>query len=133
MLQLLDTLKRGHSLRIENDPDYQYRVDRIRLARQQSEKTRVSLNLEERRAEQETLKQQSLKLANVHRKATGEQPFENYAAFEESEEGEDPQEQELSAHTLETGDEVDAYQTESARILLDLVEAFIREKQSAAS
>jgi len=133
IVQLLDTLKRGHSLRIENDPDYQYRVDRIRLARQQSEKTRVSLNLEERRAEQETLKQQSLKLANVHRKATGEQPFENYAAFEESEEGEDPQEQELSAHTLETGDEVDAYQTESARILLDLVEAFIREKQSAAS
>ena len=56
--QLLDTLERGHKMRVEKDPDYKYRVDRIRLARQQSEKTRVSLNLEERRAEQEALKQQ---------------------------------------------------------------------------
>ncbi|MES1939422.1 periplasmic tail-specific protease [Salinisphaera sp. T5B8] len=128
--QLLDTLKRGHDMRIENDPDYRYRVERIRLARQQSEKTRVSLNLDERRAEQKALKQQSLKLANTHRKATGEPPFEDYEAFEKSEEDEDPQEEELSTHALDD-DEIDAYQTESARILLDLVEAFIREKQAA--
>ncbi|MES1951668.1 periplasmic tail-specific protease [Salinisphaera sp. S4-8] len=128
--QLLDTLKRGHDMRIENDPDYRYRVERIRLARQQSEKTRVSLNLDERRAEQKALKQQSLKLANTHRKATGEPPFEDYEAFEKSEEDEDPQEEELSTHALDD-DEIDAYQTESARILLDLVEVFIREKQAA--
>ena len=90
----------------------------------------MSLNLEERRAEQKALKQQSLQLANTHRKATGEEPFEDYAAFEKSEEGEDPQEQELTGQSRDK-DEIDAYQTESARILLDLVEAFIREKQQA--
>lgn len=131
--QLMDTLERGHRMRIEGDPDYRYRVDRIRLARQQTEKTRVSLNLEQRRTEQETLKQQSLKLANAHREATGEEPFEDYAAFEASEEGESPQEQELGAHPSAEDGEIDAYQTESARILLDLVEAFIQEKKASAA
>jgi carboxyl-terminal processing protease len=131
--QLMDTLERGHRMRIEGDPDYRYRVDRIRLARQQTEKTRVSLNLEQRRTEQQTLKQQSLKLANAHREATGEEPFEDYAAFEASEEGDSPQEQELGAHPSAEDGEIDAYQTESARILLDLVEAFIQEKKASAA
>ncbi|MBO9468734.1 carboxy terminal-processing peptidase [Endozoicomonas sp. G2_2] len=131
--QLMDTLERGHRMRVEDDPDYQYRVNRIHLARQQTEKTRVSLNLEERRAEQEALKQQSLELANKHREATGKTPFEDYAAFEESEEGDSPQEEELGARPGADPDEIDAYQTESARVLLDLVEAFIRDKQAGAA
>ncbi|MES1930003.1 periplasmic tail-specific protease [Salinisphaera dokdonensis CL-ES53] len=131
--QLMGTLERGHRMRVEDDADYQYRVNRIRLARQQTEKTRVSLNLEERRAEQAALKQQSLELANTHREATGKEPFEDYKAFEESEEGESPQEQELGAHPGADPDEIDAYQTESARVLLDLVEAFIREKEAGAA
>ena len=131
--QLMDTLERGHRMRVEDDPDYQYRVNRIHLARQQTEKTRVSLNLEERRAEQEALKQQSLELANKHREATGKTPFEDYAAFEKSEEGDSPQEEELGAHPGADPDEIDAYQTESARVLLDLVEAFIRDKQAGAA
>ena len=131
--QLMDTLERGHRMRVEDDPDYQYRVNRIHLARQQTEKTRVSLNLEERRAEQEALKQQSLELANKHREATGKSPFEDYAAFEKSEEGDSPQEEELGAHPGADPDEIDAYQTESARVLLDLVEAFIRDKQAGAA
>ncbi len=131
--QLMDTLERGHRMRVEDDPDYQYRVNRIHLARQQTEKTRVSLNLEERRAEQEALKHQSLELANKHREATGKSPFEDYAAFEKSEEGDSPQEEELGAHPGADPDEIDAYQTESARVLLDLVEAFIRDKQAGAA
>ena len=44
-----------------------------------------------------------------------------------------PQEEELGAHPGADPDEIDAYQTESARVLLDLVEAFIRDKQAGAA
>lgn len=131
--QLMGVLERGHHMRVADDPDYQYRVKRIRLARQQTEKTQVSLNLEERRAEQKALKQQSLKLTNTHREATGKEPFADYDAFEKSEDDDNPEEQQIGAQPGSKPDEIDAYQTESARILLDLVEAFIREKEAGAA
>lgn len=131
--QLMGALERSHEMRVRDSADYQYRVKRIRLARQESEKSQVSLNLEQRRAEQKALKQQSLELANAHRRATGKEPFEDYAAFEKSEESESPQETELGASSGARDQEVDAYQKESARVLLDLVDAFIRAKRAGAA
>lgn len=131
--QLMGVLKRGHRMRVRHDPGYQYRVNRIRLARQQSEITQVSLNLDERRAEQHALKQQSLELANTHRKATGKEPFEDYDAFEKSADDDNAEGQQIGANPGSKPDEIDAYQTESARVLLDLVEAFIREKKAGAA
>ncbi|GAB3675944.1 carboxy terminal-processing peptidase [Salinisphaera aquimarina] len=130
IVQLLTQLKKEHVERVANDPDYQYRIKRINLAREQSQQTQVSLNLATRRAEQDELKQKSLTLANAHRKATGEEPFENYKAFEESEEDDSPAEEELSAHQSGKPDEIDAYQTESAQILLDLVQAFLADENA---
>ena len=126
---MIDTLERQHEARVADAADYQYRVNRIELAREQSQRTEVSLNLAERRAEQEAIKQRSLELANAQREAKGKPPFENYEAFEESEEGESPQEQELRAQNAGSEDEIDAYQIESAQILLDMVENFAAEAE----
>ncbi|MES1924963.1 carboxy terminal-processing peptidase [Salinisphaera sp. T31B1] len=131
--QLLPTLKRQHSERVATDADYQYRIKRIDLAREQSQKTEVSLNLDKRRREQDQLKARSLALANEHRKAKGEAPFENYQAFEDSEDDADPAEEELGAHAGGNEDEeVDAYQREAAQILIDLVEAFLADEAPKA-
>jgi len=131
--ELIDALEARHAERVVNDADYQYRVKRIELARTQSQRTQVSLNLAERRAEQESLKQQSLELANTHRKANGEEPFEDYKAFEDSEDGADPAEEELGAHTPDEEKEIDAYQHEAAEILLDLVQAFLNAQATSSS
>lgn len=131
--QLLDILKREHTERVATDPDYQYRIKRIELAREQSQKTQVSLNLDKRRAEQAALKQQSLELANAHRRAQGEEPFADYQAFEDSEEEADPAEEDLGASSGAKDDEPDAYQHETAEILLDLVQAFLSDQAMPAN
>ncbi len=131
--QLLDILKREHTERVGTDPDYQYRIKRIDLAREQSQKTEVSLNLDKRRAEQAALKQQSLELANAHRRAKGEEPFADYQAFEDSEEEADPAEEDLGTQRGTEDKEADAYQHESAEILLDLVQAFLSDQAAPAN
>jgi len=129
--QLLGRLKGLHARRVDDAADYRYRVKRIDLAREQSENEQVSLNLAQRRAEQKALKQQSLMLANTHRKATGKPPFEDYEAFEESEE-DDTNGPESMIRT-EHEQEIDAYQTESAQIVLDLIELSAARQQDDAA
>ncbi|MDA3919845.1 MAG: carboxy terminal-processing peptidase [Salinisphaera sp.] len=143
--QLLGQLKREHQQRIADDPDFQYLVKRIQLARKESEKTSVSLDIDKRRAEQNTLQQQMLALANAHRKATGKAPYDNYKAFEDAQDkadtnkaGDDTADETLPAQDTTSStskrDKPDAYQTEAAQILLDMIDAFVAEQnqQNAA-
>ena len=131
---VLAELKQDHAARVKDDADFQYLVKRIRLARQQSEKDTVSLNIDTRRAEQKALRDQLLALANTHRKAKGKEPFKDYKAFEDAQDAEEAADNGVS----DTGDalptqtpgtrgdkETDAYQTESAHILLDMIQALV--------
>lgn len=129
--QLLGRLRALHDRRVDDAPDYRYRIKRIALARKQSEKKQISLNLAKRRAEQKALKQQSLSLANTHRKAIGKKPFEDYDAFEKSEEDKTTGSEAMIRS--ENSEEIDAYQTESAEILLDLVQLMIEQQESNAA
>lgn len=116
--RLVPVLTEVHQNRVAADPDFQYRVERIALIRERSERDQLSLNLEQRRARQQAFQQQILELANAHRSATGEKPFASFEEFEESDENESLG-NELAADEPE---EPDAYQEEAARILLDLIE-----------
>lgn len=137
--QMLTRLKQSHSQRVADDPDFQYLVKRIKLAREQSEKTSVSLDIDKRRAEQKKLKQKTLTLANTHRKATGKSPYDDYQAFEDAQDkAETDQAADSTAdetlparHTdsaSDEDDESDAYQTEAAHILLDMIDAFVAQQ-----
>ncbi|MDN5848682.1 MAG: carboxy terminal-processing peptidase [Nitrococcus sp.] len=116
--QLKSAMSKAHQVRVASDPDFQYRVKRIALAREQNERERLSLQIGQRRAARQAFQQKQLALANAHRKAIGKKPFDSYQEFQDSED----------AQMLDTGlpsdgaEEPDAYQGEAARILLDLVE-----------
>ncbi|RJS94180.1 carboxy terminal-processing peptidase [Salinisphaera sp. Q1T1-3] len=131
---VLNTLRQEHNARVAHEPDFQYLVKRIQAAREESNKTTVSLNIDTRRAEQNKLQQQMLSLANTHRKATGKPPYENYKAFEDAQdaeqsgnddEGDDSETLPDQTPGMSNTDKIDAYQTESAHILLDMIHAIV--------
>lgn len=116
--KLLPDLRSRHEARVSAAPDFQYRVNRIELARQRNDRDKLSLNLEKRRQARDQRRQEVLELANTHRKKIGKEPFSDYQAFKDSEEAKSPREK---VGTPQPSDEeVDAYQTESAEILLDM-------------
>ncbi|KEZ76101.1 peptidase S41A, C-terminal protease [Salinisphaera hydrothermalis C41B8] len=133
--KLLPTLKKEHQERIAHDPDFQYLVQRIELARKQSDQNTVSLDINTRRKEQQQLEDKMLALANAHRKATGKTPYKDYKAFEDAQDADatsgdngNKGETKDTLPTQPTGstnsDKIDAYETESANILLDLIQAY---------
>jgi len=113
-------LKAEHQARIAHEPAYQYLVKRIRLARQQSQQSSVSLNLAQRRRERQHEEQVRLSLANRYRKAEGKPVFNSYAALQKSDVSKTPA-GELMAHTAKPTAENDPYLHESAQVLVDLV------------
>ncbi|MGN8159739.1 carboxy terminal-processing peptidase [Salinisphaera sp. RV14] len=131
--KMLPTLKKDHQQRVAHDPDFQYLVKRIHLARKESDQKTVSLDIHKRRQEQQQLEHKLLALANTHRKATGKPPYKNYKALEDaqddgasSENGKDnankPDDTLPTPTPGDTGSKgFDAYETESANILLDMI------------
>lgn len=109
----LDTLQQRHSARTRQDPDFVYNRDRLQLAQQLMQQTRVSLHEPTRRAEQARIEQLQLDLENRLRSAKGE---ELLTALKHDNE-DDP----LVTQDNEPGHppEQDAYLRESAHILLD--------------
>lgn len=136
--QMLPTLKAEHHKRVADAPDYQHQVKRIKLARQQSARQSVSLDIDTRRAKQHQLEQKVLDLANADRRANGKKPYPDYKALEKAnndknaaKDTDDSIEQTQPPRSATTGDkETDAYQTESAKILLDLIQGFQKQIQA---
>lgn len=135
--QMLPTLKHDHKQRVAHDPDFQYLVKRINLARKQSDQKSVSLDIDKRRQQQQQLEQQILALANAHRKATGKSPYKNYKVFEDAQNTESsgngsntsPDNTLPTPHPGSTGhSKTDAYETESANILLDLIHTYAQQQ-----
>lgn len=115
---MLGELRSRHEQRASNAPDFQYRVNRIKLARQRTQREKLSLNIQKRRQSREKHQQKLLELANARREKIGKKPFDDYQAFKDSEESESPQQRAGSPDPSD--DELDAYQKEAANILLDM-------------
>lgn len=130
--RMLPTLKQDHQQRVTDDPDFQYLVKRIQLARKESGRKTVSLNLDKRRKRQQQLEDKMLSLANAHRKAAGKSTYKDYKAFKDAQNtdsstGDSDSDSGAAADTLPSrrpgstdSDKIDAYQTESANILQDM-------------
>lgn len=116
--RFLDELRARHQQRVEQAADFQYRVKRIELLRQRNDKKRISLNIDERRQAREQRQQQALALANAHREVIGKPPFPDYQAFKDHESADSAED--LGANPDAQDEEPDAYQVETAKILLDL-------------
>lgn len=108
----LDVLQARHDDRTEQDPDFIYTRQRLELARQLMQQTRVSLHEGKRRAEQDRIEKLQLDLENRLRSAKGEELLK---ALKEEEDDEI-----VNPHDdKDRNPEDDAYLKETAHILLD--------------
>lgn len=78
MEALLPELTSAHSERVEKNPDFTYLRQQTELMNRNNDRTRVSLNEEKRREQQQELEEQMLALENQRRKAKGLPVYENY-------------------------------------------------------
>jgi carboxyl-terminal processing protease len=111
-------VRHRHEQRIKRDPMFRVLLEEERLAQENADRTTVSLNLEERKAERERLLAERLRLRNEMRAAQGLPPLTR----DELEGMDDPLAEETPPEDgEEQEEEPDVLLTESARILLDLV------------
>ncbi|MCL7462867.1 carboxy terminal-processing peptidase [Pseudomonas sp. NW5] len=105
----LAELKARHEARTANDPDFVFVRDSLQLTQSLQQETRVSLNEQQRRQQQQRIEARQLALENARRAAKGE-PLLTALKQEEDNTAEEPKE--ISA-------DKDTFLTESGRILLD--------------
>ena len=114
----LSRLKELHEERINDNPDFIFVREQKALVSEMRDKTQVSLNEEERKAEREENDRRRLALENKRRKAKG---MPELASLDDPEEDEKPEGDEEKAKSDEEKDdeEPDAMLIETGNILLD--------------
>ncbi|WP_373568216.1 carboxy terminal-processing peptidase [Marinimicrobium sp. ABcell2] len=98
---LLPELRGRHDQRTERDPDLRFLAKQRALLEENDDRTSVSLNKQQRRAEQHSLEERMLVLENERRKAKGLEPYKSYAAIRDNgsaDTEEDSAAAELEAH-----------------------------------
>jgi carboxyl-terminal processing protease len=81
----LTSLSAEQMARAKADPDFQYLLDEIELVEELRQTTSLSLNLEDRKQEQEIRKAARLRRENTRREALGLEPAESLDVLEEDE------------------------------------------------
>jgi carboxyl-terminal processing protease len=109
---LVPTLMSNHKARINNNPDFLFLNKQIERLNEQRNKTHISLNMKERKAEREALELASLELENERRRAKGEKVFKTVEEMNEFNSEQDADKKPAQD---------DAIVVESGEILLDLI------------
>lgn len=112
----LNDLTARHEERSKSDPDFIFSRERLALAQELMQKTRVSLNEEKRRAQHAEIEAQQLAIENARREAKGEELLSKLEQEHDDEVVSAKEEKE------KTKAEDDAYLRESGHILLDYLE-----------
>lgn len=110
---LLAELNERHQVRVADDPDFEYMRALASKTREESRKTRLSLNESVRSAEQERDDAWRLALENALRASRGEEPLENLEQLED-----------IAAETADEPEDPndDAMLRESGNILVDYMQ-----------
>ncbi len=136
---LLPHLNPIHEQRVKKNPDFIYLRDQMALNEKNKNRTVISLNEEKRRAEQESLESELLRLENQRRKTKGLSVYESYEDIDRVEDDEEPQaeggtdeaanddeEDDLVSFTAlshsEINPEKDPFLNEAGHILVDFIE-----------
>jgi len=109
----LEPLISEHKKRAYNEPDFISMVDQLALTQNWGKEQSLSLNLERRRAKNETWDSQLLKVENKRRLAQGLKPFPSMEAWEEQKAKEDAEDRPVA--------ESDPILNETAYILSDQI------------
>ncbi|MGS2722161.1 carboxy terminal-processing peptidase [Porticoccus sp. GXU_MW_L64] len=108
-------LQQNHQRRANQDPDFNYAVESAELGRRFSEENELplSLNLKQRKAILEQRQQQQLSLENQRRSTKGQEPYQDFEAYEAAVE-------DIDVDTLPLA-EKDPLLMEASRIVADMV------------
>jgi len=109
-----DELISRHNQRFEKHPEYKLLLEEISLLEEQRSRDRVSLNRQQREAENKAFDQAQLDIVNKRRALDGKPPFKDLDEWENHEEEQASREQDK--------EEPDFVVEESAEVLLDYIE-----------
>ena len=79
---MMDVLRQGHQRRLQDDPDYKYRLATIEHVKEVRSETTVSLNEAVRRGERDESKEWRTALENKRRRAKGQEPITDLSELE---------------------------------------------------
>ena len=114
---VLGTITQKHEARFSNVPEYKLRQRELELLNERRDRTWVSLNAGERRAEQEAFRDKQLSIVNQRRKLQDKEPFDSWQAYEK-----DAESRPAMARRSELADEgPDFVVREAGAILTDLL------------
>ncbi|PTQ87921.1 carboxy terminal-processing peptidase [Agitococcus lubricus] len=117
----LPLLRVKSAQRQKEDPDFRYLNEQIALAESLKKDTRISLNEEKRRQEQDELDAKRLAIENERRKAKGQELLKSWREAEAANDEETPED--FSDPNKKEKPEDEAFVTEAAQILLDATES----------
>lgn len=122
----LQILNKRHESRIKVDPDYTYLLEELKLSEERRKNTLVSLNIDERKKEQEIFETALFNIENKRRKAKGMDLYASVKAWKEADEkhlGDDDEIEEAAATDDETFSiDDDPLLKEAGHILIDQIE-----------
>ncbi|MBC7193505.1 carboxy terminal-processing peptidase [Marinobacter sp.] len=112
---IIGDLRTRHTERFTNHPEFQLLQKEIDFLKAQRDQESISLNFEERKAQQARIEQTRLEIANARRETRGEEPF---ATIEELNDWQEKQ----AASPDTTDDELDFIIREGGHIMADMLE-----------
>jgi carboxyl-terminal processing protease len=125
----LDTLTKEHSSRVQTDADYSYLVKELELNQARRDNLLVSLNLQQRKQEQDEYQVALFELENARRIAKGESPFASMDDWKKQdvgsaagEDGGDDEPADNSSEQAEIPLEDDPFLKEAGMILVDSIQ-----------
>lgn len=108
---IIGQLAQKHQQRIADNPDFNYLNERLTFLMETRNKTRTSLNEEERLRERHLAEKRLLEMENRRRESKGLEPFKTFAELEDSQESEENRKPPTDVFMLE----------EAGNILLDWI------------
>ncbi len=127
---LLPKLVEKHEARKKLDPDFTFLQQQVHLLSEAKQRTRLSLNEDTRKQEQQQLKSQSLAIENERRKAKGLSEFASIDDLEKDQ-TEKVAEATEDAGKMELNTDDDAFLSEAGYILIDMINLLETQQKEA--
>ncbi|MGQ9426967.1 carboxy terminal-processing peptidase [Gilvimarinus sp. F26214L] len=120
---MVPLLQSKHEERAANDPDFVYLVEQAEISKALNDRKMISLNLAERKAEEERLKKKAMSLENKRREAKGLTPYKDLETYlaAEGDEALDGEEEEPISDPGEISLEKDPVLNETGYVLVDYI------------
>ena len=113
------TLAKKSEQRVTLDPQFKYLEQRTSIAKKQSDKKTVVLDITQRKAELNALEKQTLDAENVRRTATGLKPYANWESYQAALDALAESRAKMKANKRPPLPEEETFVTEAANVLLD--------------